>query len=173
MFGLKKKEKKADAALMGEKEVLEALEIPSFKKMKKEKVKDFAALIPKIDPEVTKTALQQFPHFAQMAGEVVSYYKDIIGQALKENALNAQSFYSSCDTTINTLNLLLENEKLSFRKKKKITDQIMQVLKMKEMQNREEKEWLKDVIRTTSITAVAIVAIVGKTIIKTMKNPKK
>ena len=168
MFGLKKKEKKVDEALMSEKEVLEALEIPSFKKMKKEKVKDFAALIPKMDPEVTKTALRQSPHFVQTANEVVAYYKDLTTKILTEKKA-ATAHFETFDSIICALNELLKENKLSFRHKKKIVDKIMELAKMKETLQIVKGDTINKALIVAGTVAVSIIGLVGK-IVKTIKK---
>ena len=159
MLGIKDKK----TQLLSEKEVLQKLDIPNFRHMSKEKIMEFTSLIPNMEPEVAKCALQQFPNFTQMASQVVSCYKDVMLETLKSNSLSTKSFMESCDTVIDALKPLL-NEKLSFNQKKEIIDKIMEILKMKNDKDSEQKQWLGNIVKTASITATAIVAIVGSII---------
>ena len=47
-----------------EQQVLKKLDIPDFRHLTKEKVIAFATMVPKMNPEVAKKALEQFPNFA-------------------------------------------------------------------------------------------------------------
>lgn len=54
-----------------EKQVLKKLGIPDFRHMTKAKVMQFATMLPYMDPEVAKMALEQFPEFAKRATEIL------------------------------------------------------------------------------------------------------
>lgn len=162
MFGLKKRKNKK--VLLSEKEILKKLDIPNFRHMTKEKIIDFSSQIPNMEPEVVKTALQQFPHFAKMASEVVTCYKELMGQTLKENAISTKSFYESCDSVIDALKSLLDKDKLKFKQKRVIIDNIMEILKMKNSKDSEQKEWLTNFVKNVSVAAVAIVGVVASII---------
>lgn len=153
--------KRKQKQVLTEKEVLKQLDIPNFKKMTTEKVTTFTSLIPEMPPEVLKTALQQFPHFAQTASQVMICYKEMISTALSDNSESTKDFYASCDTVINALNELLNAPKLRFKQKKFIVENMTQILKMKKSKDSENKEWLKDCIKVVSTAAVAIVGVVG------------
>ena len=56
-----------------EQKVLKKLGIPDFRHMTKDKVVRFASMLPKMNPEVAKKALEQFPEFAASTKEIVSY----------------------------------------------------------------------------------------------------
>lgn len=162
MFGIKKaKEKKMKP--LSKKDVLEKLEISSFKDMTQEKLPEFTSLIPNMETEVARTALQQFPSFAKFAGEVVSCYKEIMSQSLKANKDSTKSFMESCDSVIVALNSLLE-QKLKYKQKQEIISHVMEILKMKQEKDTENKIWLGKLIKTVSVSAVSIIAIAGSII---------
>ena len=161
MLGLKKKKRAKTKQDLSEKEVLEILEIPNFRHMTKDKIVEFTSQIPNMQPEVAKTALQQFPHFAKMASEVVSCYKDLVADTIKENTTSTKAFYDSCDTVIAALKSLIEKDNLKFRQKKAIIDNIMEILKMKSYKDSEQKEWLGNIVKCVSAASLAIVAIAG------------
>lgn len=53
-----------------EQQVLKKLDIPDFRHLTKEKVIAFATMVPKMNPEVAKEALEQFPNFASTSLDV-------------------------------------------------------------------------------------------------------
>lgn len=50
---------------LSEKKVLKKLGIPDFRHMTKDKVVEFASMLSRMDPEVAKKALEQFPEYAK------------------------------------------------------------------------------------------------------------
>ena len=162
MFGLKNK-KASKTIPLSKKEVLDKLNISSFKEMTQDKLSEFTSLIPSMDTEVAKTALQQFPNFTKFAGEVVSCYKDLMLESLKVNKESTKSFMDSCDNTISALNALL-GQKLKTKQKKEIIGVIMEILKMKQEKDTENKLWIGKLVKAVSATAVSVAVIVGSII---------
>ena len=159
MFKWFKKKKKATGFMM-EKEVLSALDISDFRHITKDKIMEFTTLIPKMEQEVVKTALNQFPHFAKMTSEVIVCYKEIMGQALKQNQISTQNFYDSCDSVIAALNSLLEKDKIKKRERKKIVENILEIVKIKDKKDTENKIFLIDMVKGIGVTAVALVSLI-------------
>ena len=83
---------------MSEKKVLKKLGIPDFKHMTKDKVVKFASMLPYMDPEVAKVALEQFPVFKDLASDLVVQYKMVIDKVLDENRISQQAFYDACNS---------------------------------------------------------------------------
>ena len=54
--------------------------------MTKDKVMSFATMLPYMDPEVAKKALEQFPSFKDLAGDMVTQYKATVTPGLGEVA---------------------------------------------------------------------------------------
>ena len=54
-----------------EQQVLKKLDISDFRHLTKEKVIAFATMVPKMNPEVAKKALEQFPNFASTSLDVL------------------------------------------------------------------------------------------------------
>ena len=59
---------------ISEKKVLKKLGITDFRHMTKDKVVKLASMLPYMDPEVAKKALEQFPAFKDLASDLVSQY---------------------------------------------------------------------------------------------------
>ena len=62
-----------------EQKVLRKLGIQDFRHMTKEKVTGFVSMLPRMDPEVAKKALEQFPDFTKTA---IAITADLINAAL-------------------------------------------------------------------------------------------
>lgn len=59
-------------------QVLKKLDIPDFRHLTKDKVIAFATMIPGMEPEVAKKALEQFPNFVSISLEIMKEYRGIL-----------------------------------------------------------------------------------------------
>ena len=59
-----------------EKQVLKKLGISDFRHLSKDKVIKFASMVPNMQPEVAKKALEQFPNFASTSLDLMRDYKE-------------------------------------------------------------------------------------------------
>lgn len=148
-----------------EQKVLKKLGIPDFRHMTKDKIVQFASVLPRMDPEVAKKALEQFPEFAKSATEIVSYYRDVVYKGFDENTTSVNSFYAMCDAINNTLREQLQDENLTFEEKSVIVDKMIELAKMKAEKDTENKKFISGVIGKVtlgiSIAVGAIAAVLG------------
>ena len=145
--------------------VLKKLGIPDFRHMTKDKIVQFASVLPRMDPEVAKKALEQFPEFAKSATEIVSYYKDVVYKGLDKNTASVNSFYAMCDAINDTLHEQLQDEHLTFEEKSVIIDKMIELAKMKAEKDTENKKFISAVIGKVSlgigIAVGAVAAVLG------------
>lgn len=125
-----------------EKQVLKKLGIEDFRHLTKDKVITMASMLDRMDPEVAKKALEQFPKFADTMKDILRDYKQSLDKALEENGESVQSYYASCDAIICSLQKQLEKEDLSFEERKYIIDKMIEVNKMKGDKDSENKKFL-------------------------------
>lgn len=144
-----------------EQKVLKKLGIPDFRHMTKDKIVAFATMLPKMDPEVAKKALEQFPEFAKTATEIVSYYKEMIEKGFDYNDKSINSFYLTCDAIIATLNEQLKDGNLSFEEKQIVIDKMIELAKMKADKDSENKHFISDVVGKVTLGLVGVVATVA------------
>ncbi len=78
---------------LSEKKVLKKLGIKDFRHMTKDKVVRFASMLPYMDAEVAKKALDQFPAFKELATELATQYKSVVDNALSGNEASKRAFY--------------------------------------------------------------------------------
>ena len=113
--------------MLMEQKVLKKLNIKDFRFLTKDKVITMASMLDKMDPEVAKKALEQFPEFASTAKETLSNYKDTLDKGLEENKESVQTYYEACKSIIESLQQQLERENLTFDERKYIIDKIVTV----------------------------------------------
>lgn len=116
--------------------------------MTKEKVIKFASMLPYMDPEVAKKALEQFPAFKELASDLVSKYKDIVDRILSENNESQRSFYDACNSIIATLQAELSMENISSEDRRRIEDNMIRVAKMIGEKDSENKKFLWTMLLT-------------------------
>lgn len=68
---------------MNEEKVLKKLGIKNFRHLSKDKVVEFISMIPDMDPEVAKAAINQFPEFANTMKSIVGASATLLGGDLK------------------------------------------------------------------------------------------
>lgn len=128
--------------MLTEQKVLKKLGIPDFRHLTKDKVISMASMLDKMDPEVAKKALEQFPDFAKTMKEVLGDYKNSLDKVLTDNGASVQSYYATCDAIIASLQKELDKETLSFEERKFIIEQMLEVTKLKGMKDSENKKFL-------------------------------
>ena len=128
--------------LLTEQKVLKKLNIENFRHLTKDKVITMASMLDKMDPEVAKKAIEQFPEFSNTAKEMLSEYKDSLDKGLESNKESVESYYSVCKSIIETLQKQLEDEQLTFDERKYIIDKMLEVSKIMGEKDSENKKFI-------------------------------
>ena len=105
-----------------EQQVLKKLDIPDFRHLTKEKVIAFATMVPKMNPEVAKKALEQFPNFASTSLDVLKEYRSVIQEAMEDDRESMRSCYDMYTRVMDSLEKMLDNDDLTFEQKTYILD---------------------------------------------------
>ena len=134
-----------------EQKVLRKLNIEDFRHLTKDKVITMASMLDKMEPEVAKKALEQFPEFSNTAKEMLVGYKDTLDKGLESNRESVQSYYDSCKSIIEVLQKQLDDENLSFEERKYIVDKMLEISRMMGEKDSENKKF------------IATMAVVGAT----------
>lgn len=143
---------------LSENQVLKKLNITSFGQLKKDDLIKMESMFDKMDPEVAKKAIEQFPEFASTMKEMISEYKLILDESVQHNDKSVDAFYISCDAIISSLQNLLEKEELTFEEKKYIIEKMVEVNKIKGDKDSENKKFL---FAIASLGTVAVAAVSG------------
>ena len=147
-----------------EQKVLKKLDIVDFRHLTKDKVIAMASMLDKMDPDVAKKALEQFPEFSKTAKEMLIEYKDTLDKSLDLNNESVQSYYTLCNSIIETLQKQLENENLSFDERKYIIDKMLEISKMMGEKDSENKKF----IATLAIIGAAVVGGISAVLATTL-----
>ena len=142
-----------------EKQVLNQLDIPDFRHITKEKVMDFASMLQNMEPDVAKKALEQFPEFAKMALEVMNDYKSVYEKTLAENSESSKQCFDVYNEVVSALKVCATKDDISFEEKKYYIDKMMEVAKMAEEKDTENKSFNWKMIGTASTVVLAVIGI--------------
>lgn len=145
-----------------EDKVLRKLDIPDFRHMTKDKVVSFVSMLPQMDPEVAKRALEQFPAFAETSLAIVNCLRENLGDIVDSNAANAAEFNARCQDALNALETLLLRDDLSDAGREQAINGIMGVLELMREFDRENKAFLKGLLQ--DILAVSLIIVICLTI---------
>lgn len=155
--------------LLTEQIVLRKLGIENFRHLTKDKVIIMASMLDKMNPEVAKKVIEQFPEFSNTIKEMLIQYKDTLDKGLETNRESVQSYYNVCTSIIETLQNQLNDENLSFEEKKYIIDQMVEVSKMIGEKDTENKRFIK----ALAVGAAAALVIVSATLVSALGGNTK
>ncbi len=142
-------------------QVLKKLDIPDFRHLTKDKVIAFASMIPRMDPEVAKKALEQFPNFASASLDVMKEYRGIIEAAMQDDRESTQVCYDMYARVMDSLEQLLHEEDLSFNEKTYILEQMKFVADEVSRKDYEKANNRLKMIGIVGGVAASIVAVLG------------
>lgn len=155
-----------------EAKVLRKLDIPDFRHLTKDKVMSFVSMLPQMDPEVAKRALEQFPAFAETNLAIVSCLKDSLGTIVSGNAGNMAEFNARCHEALSALEAELKREDLTDEGRKMVIDGIMGIIGAIGQKDSENKEFLSDLfsglLRYSAIALVILAAPLGLKLSRSM-----
>lgn len=126
-----------------EKRVLKKLGIKDFRYMTKDKIVQFASMLPQMNPEVAKAALSQFPDFVDLAKSMIGELRWMNDKNMNLANNSQDHFYQVCNSILETLKLELEKDNLTPEDRNKVIDQMIQVADMLNKKDSEVKRLAK------------------------------
>lgn len=145
-------------------QVLKQLDIPDFRHLTKDKVIAFASMIPRMNPEVAKKALEQFPNFASTSLDIMKEYREIIETASDDDRESTQKCYEMYDRVMNSLEKILREDELTFDEKTYILDQMKFVADEVSRKDSEKSNNRLKILSIAGGVAAGIVAVLGSVI---------
>lgn len=109
---------------LSEEKVLKQLKIEDFRHLSKDTVMRFASSIQRMDPEVAKKALEQFPNFANAVKDGVVEYKEVAENVIKSGDKDHDALIAMIDAENQQLIKMLDEEELTLDEKFKIMDRL-------------------------------------------------
>lgn len=149
---------------MDEKKVLKKLDITDFRHLTKDKVIKMASMLDKMDPEVAKKALEQFPEFSKTTKEMIKEYKEYLDSGMKNNQDSVIAYYDICKSIIDSLQKELEKENLSFEERKYIIEQMKELADKIDKKDTENKMFIAGMATLATIVVTGTVAILASSL---------
>lgn len=122
-------------------------------------------MLDKMDSEVAKKALEQFPEFTNTTREMLSEYKESLDKGLEFNNESVKAVYDTYNAIIVLLQKELENENLTFGQKKYIIEQMKDVAEKVDKKDTENKRFIAGMATLATIvvggTVVALTSVLG------------
>lgn len=149
--------------ILSEKDILKILNIKDFRYLSKEHVFELASMIDKMDPQVAKKALSQFPHFSQVTQSAINEFRSQIDRMLSSNDEGVKFVAQSVQGTVDVLNSLLSSPNLSIEEREWIFCKISECHDRLENLESRNKHWLggaMTVAATVTLGGVAVGAYV-------------
>lgn len=147
--------------MMTEEKVLKKLDIVDFRHLTKDKVIKMASMLDKMDPEVAKKALEQFPEFANTTKEMLTEYKESLNKGLESNNESVKAVYNTYSAVIASLQKELENENLTFEQKRYIIEQMKDVAEKADTKDTENKRFIEGMATLATIVVGGTVAVLA------------
>lgn len=147
-----------------EQKVLKKLDIPDFRHLSKDKVLTFASLLPNMDPEVAKKALEQFPNFASTSLDVMREYKELIKDTLKDNSESIKTCFDMYDRVMESLEKMMDNDALSFEEQVYILEQMKEIAHAVDKKESENKKFLIGAITLAGTLATGVIVALGSSL---------
>ena len=134
-----------------------------------------ASMLDKMDPEVAKKALEQFPEFAGTTKEILADYKKTLDKGIESNNESLTKVYDTYNAIIASLQKELEKEDLSFEQKEYIIEQMKDIADKVDKKDTENRKFIALMASLASAAALGIVAVIasalgGNTTIDTNDN---
>ena len=148
-----------------EKKVLKKLGIPDFRHMSKDKVVSFVSMLPRMDPEVAKKALEQFPEFSRTALAITDILKATVERAMESNESSVAVFYAECRSVLEALRAELARDEVTSEDRARIIESMMQVLGLLYQKDSENKQFLSGLAKAATIfggvALLSLAAVLG------------
>ncbi len=115
---------------LSEKKTLKKMNIPNFAAITEEKLPVLTELLPRMNPDVAKKALEQMPEFSKLSTHIVSTYKDLLIESYDETKDSAKAYFDSCSRILESLQQELDKKFLTPKRRDKIISQMIDVANM-------------------------------------------
>ena len=139
---------------LSEKKVLKKLKIHIFEQLGKGTVMRFASQINKMDPEVAKKALEQFPNFAAEVKDAITEYKDIAIKIISSGDDDHKELIKMI-TDEHTVLLSMLNNNLTVEEKLQILDRL-DALQEKVAKENKEMRMYRMTVAGSALTIIGV-----------------
>lgn len=142
-----------------EQEVMQQLDIESWRNLSKDKMMRFAAMMPEMDTEVALKIIEQFPAFKEFALATVREIKKAHEVTINANDKSQDHFYKTLADIIEILKGELTSTELTWEQRKWIIEQIQEQGKLVFQKDSENKKFLDTLLGKVALASVSAIAL--------------
>lgn len=146
---------------VSEEAVKHALKIDSFRNLSKDKVMQFASMIPYMDKEVAIAIINQFPVYADFGKIAIAQYAEVCNSILENNKESQATVVKGYQIILDALSKRMEQKELSEQERQAITTDMIAVANKISEADLNNKKFLDRMSNKILIAIVGIVAAVG------------
>lgn len=129
---------------MNELELKKELGITDFRHMSKDKLLTFASNIDKLDPEVAKAIISQFPEFKSYMLSLVDIFKEQTNNLMESGNKVSKNTHDAIQSIIDAITWELQNTELNAEQRSKCEDMLMELAKICVSLDGNNKNFLQD-----------------------------
>ncbi len=146
---------------VSEEAIKRALKIDSFRNLSKDKIMQFASMIPYMDKDVAISAINQFPAFAESGKTIISYYKEICDSILLKSKESQEAVIHGYQTILDALAKRMDSENITEAERKAITEDMIKIADKIAEADLQYKKFLERLWIKFGWTVLGIVAMIG------------
>ena len=152
--------KKLPKRYNSEEAVKHALKIDSFRNLSKDKVMQFASIIPDMDKEVAIAIINQFPVYADFGKAAIERYTEVCNRILENNKESQVEVVKRYQTILDVLAKRMEKEEISDQERQSITVDMIAVADKIAEADLNNKKFLDRMFSKILIAIVSVIAVV-------------
>ncbi len=158
---------------VSEDQVKKVLKIDSFKTMSKDKIMEFASLIPRMDKDVAIAIINQFPVYVEFSRNMIEQYNVMCDKALQSNDASLKDSVKAYKTILDDLSVLLKQDGIAPEQQERITNKMILVADKIAGLHKDNRNFLERIIkyRTPLIAAALLGAVIFGVSVKGSKLP--
>ena len=146
---------------IAEAKALKKLGIPDWRHLTKDKVVELNSMIDKLEPEVAKKAIEQFPNFSSTMKDMVRDSKEVVSTAIEQSSESTREAFDGYKRTLDILEKELENEDLTFDQRKWIIEKHCEIVQNMDKLDTKNKNYLLAFAGIVAITAITVGSVLS------------
>lgn len=154
-----------------EAEVLKKLGIPDFRHLTKDKVMEFATILPNMNDEAVKAVVAQFPEFSKVVIEAFKSEANLAEAAIKEVADVDKKQLEIYQQIINILEECLKDGEITPEESRDFIEKLMEISERVERHGQEHRQFILDVLKTVGTVTVAGICVAAVVLGVNVKIP--
>ncbi len=153
--------KKIAKRYVSEEMVKRALKIDSFRNLSKDKVMQFASMIPYMDKEVAIAVINQFPTFVEFGKTIIASYMQTCNDILQKSEKSQDAVIQGYQTILDALSKRMDVESITESERIAITHDMIEVADKIAEADLQYKKFLERLWGKVGVALLGVAAIVG------------